>query len=123
MDTTLDEKLINLAFNPAASEGEAVNAFLMYRRKFAKIPMLTPPAPKAKPTISWKITLAARYFDGLFVVLNTWKKTPFYAINILEDRSRVIDSWKIQLVCELENETEKIRFNQFFDKAFDRLIS
>lgn len=125
METTLDQKLIRLAFDPSAPEGEAINAFLMYRKKYAKIPFLSAeqPKPKQKPTISWRITLAAKNFDGLLVILSTWKKTPYYVINIIEDRRKLYDTWQIQLICEFADDGEKAQFNKYFDKAFDALIS
>jgi hypothetical protein len=122
METTLDQKLIRLAFDPGATEGEAVNAFLMYRRKFGKMPSLTVEAPKpSRFTSKWEITVGAKKMDGLLYILSHWSKEAFYVIIYEDMRKGLFDSWKIQLAVRFDSQDELDNFNGYFKKAFDLL--
>ncbi len=122
METTLDQKLIRLAFDPAAAEGEAVNAFLMYRRKFAKVPVLSVETPKPKKVkTSWNINLAAKKMDGLIGILSTWSDEPFYIIKYDMGRENLLSPWKFKLIVAFNTQDEMDRFNRYFDRTFDLL--
>ena len=122
MENTLEAKLLRLAFDPAAAEGEAVNAFLMYRRKNGKLPFLTATKPETYDS-TWNLVLGAKNFDLFIKTLSTWKKTPYYVINITTTRERLIDAWRFELVAQFETADEKAKFGGYLQRVFDKIIS
>lgn len=123
MEPALDQKLINLAFDPAASEGEAVNAFLAYRRKYGKIPSLSVPAPVTKPAkkfeAEWEMTVNVKKFDVFLFALQHWTKEPYYVIANIKDRSTLYDSWKFTLKTRHDTEDERQRFVKYIGRLFE----
>lgn len=125
MEATLDQKLINLALDPAASEGEAVNAFLAYRRKYGKIPSLSVPAskPAQKFEAEWEMTVNAKRFFVFLYGLQHWSKEPYYVITDIKDRSTIYDAWKFTLKARFDTQDEKERYIKFITKLFELLRS
>lgn len=123
MEATLDQKLINLAFDPAASEGEAVNAFLAYRRKYGKTPMLSVPVnkPARKIEAEWEMTVSAKSFGVFLYGLEHWNKEPYYVLTNIKDRSTLYDSWKFTLKARFETEDEKARYIKYITRLFEIL--
>ena len=120
MESTLQDKLLRLAFDPAAHEGEAVNAFLMYRRSNGKVPVLS--APKAeKFSSTWTIKVTARTLDAFLGALATWKTKPYYHLSFIQERKKMLDMFHFTLLVEFDTRLEQSQFDTFLDKVFVEL--
>lgn len=112
--------LANLAFDPAAQEGEAIAAFKKLRENGYK------PTEASKTTevatASWSVGLGARMFDVFLLELFEYRSEPYFVITYPTGiRKNLLDKWNITLTVTLPNQTELARFTRFIEDVFEQL--
>jgi len=121
------DKLMALAFNAAATEGEAVAAFLALRRiggpKVTNtVETIYRDRPSSKVTRKWDITLGAKKFDAFFSAIQDWHPDePFFIINKNKPRKTLLDTWDFELTAFLKSEEDANKFDKYLDRVFEEL--
>lgn len=121
------DKLMALAFNAAATEGEAVAAFLALRRiggpKVTNtVETIFRDRPSSKVTRKWDIKLGAKKFDAFLDAIQHWHPDePFLIINRNKTRKNLLDQWDIELVAVLHDYDDAVRFDKYLDRIFEEL--
>lgn len=119
------DKLMTLAFNAAATEGEAVAAFLALRRIGGPkntVETIYRDRPSNKVTMKWDIKLGPKMFDAFFSAVQDWHPDePFVIIKKNEPRKNLLDQWDIELTAVLHDRDDANKFNKYLDVIFEEL--